>query len=162
MSTIAQELERTAHDITTAPSFRDSAEIAIAGGALGALLGFLKTRSRSEAIRLAWWGAGIGIAGQYMVFHMLKPAMKQFGRTAMAASQLGGGGMHHGRHMTGALPHPHMHFGRNLFQQQQMMPQCPLGFVVSPITGQCVPLTSPLAGLGGAGGLGGLGGLGGV
>jgi hypothetical protein len=154
MSTISQELERTAHDITTAPSFRDSAEIAIAGGALGALLGYLKTRSKSEAIRLAWWGAGIGIAGQYMVFHMLKPAMKQFGRSAMTAARFGGGGM--GRHMTGAMPHPHMHFGRNLgWQQQLQQPPCPIGFVMSPITGQCVPLTSPLAqGLGG--GLGGM------
>lgn len=144
MSTVTAELERTAHDITTAPSFRDNAEIAIAGVALGALLGYIKHRSRHEAMKYAWWGVGLGIAGQYMVFHMLKPAMRQFGRSSMAAASFG-----RGRHMAGApmhTPHMPMHFG-HMFQQQQQL--CPPGFVMDPLTGQCQPLGAGLGAMGG-------------
>jgi hypothetical protein len=148
MTTITQELERAAHDITTMPSMRDNIEMAIAGGALGALLGYIKHRSRGGAISYAWWGAGLGIAGQYMVFHMLKPAMKQFGRSAMHAAQLGGG-----RVVTGA-PMGLSYYGRSHGLGHQgfgFQPQgCPPGFFNSPITGQCVPLNQGM-GLGGLG-----------
>ena len=146
-TTITQELERAAHDITTMPSMRDNIEMAIAGGALGALLGYLKHRSKDGAFSYAWWGAGLGIAGQYMVYHMLKPAMKQFGRSAMHAATFGGH-----RFATGALGHGG-HFGHGLGLGQSMMPQsmCPPGFMMSPLTGQCVPLGGGLGGLGGMG-----------
>lgn len=88
MTTISQELERMAHDIAQGPSVRDNFEMAIAGGAMGALLGYLKHRNKASAIQFAWWGAGLGIAGQYMTFHMLRPAMKTFGRTAQGAASL--------------------------------------------------------------------------
>jgi hypothetical protein len=152
MTTISQELERTAHDITTAPSFRDSAEIAIAGGVLGALLGYVKHRNRHSAVSYAWWGAGVGIVGQYMVFHMLKPAMKQFGRSATIAAHLGGG-----RTITGS-PLAHSFYGRTHFGPMQQFAQpaaiCPPGMMMSPLTGQCVPLS-----MSGGLGLGGLGGM---
>ena len=94
MSTISQELERTAHDLMTGPSFRDNAEIAIAGGLLGGLLGYLKHRNRAEATRYATWGAGIGICSQYLVFHMLKPSMRQYASSSIRAAALGGGHFH--------------------------------------------------------------------
>ena len=140
MTTITQELERTARDIATAPSFRDSAEIAIAGGTLGALLGYIRYRNKSDAMRFAWWGVGLGIAGQYMVFHMLKPAMKQFGRSAMQAATIGGGH----RFVAGAPMHGgfgHGFGGHSLWQQQLMQSQCAPGFGISPLTGQCTPLS---------------------
>ena len=102
MSTISQELERTAHDLMRGPSFRDNAEIAIAGAALGGLLGYLKHRSRGEATRYATWGAGIGIASQYLVFHMLKPAQRQFARSAVQAASIAGGA---------TQPHHYPHHG---------------------------------------------------
>ncbi len=92
MSTISQELERTAHDLMTGPSFRDNAEIAIAGAALGGLLGYLKHRNRAEATRYATWGAGLGVVSQYMIFHMLKPSMRSYAATSVRAAALGGGG----------------------------------------------------------------------
>ena len=94
MSTLTYELERTAHDLATAPSFRENIEIGIAGALAGAALGYLSKQDKSEAYRYAKWGAGIGIAGQYLVFHMLRPAMRQFQGSALRAA-------HYGHHMTG-------------------------------------------------------------
>ncbi len=156
MTTLTQELERGAHDIMTMPSMRDNIEIAIAGGALGAVLGYLKAHNtpnaRAQAASYAMWGAGIGVAGQYMVFHMLKPAMKQFARSTQTAAtimshpafigqqrslvgapwgRLGGGGHY-----------PHGGFGHAPHLHQQHQPPCPPGMMYQPHQG-CVPFGGP-------------------
>jgi hypothetical protein len=147
MTTISQEFERAAHDMMAMPSMRDNIEIAVAGGALAALLGYLKTRDRQTATRYAMWGAGIGVGGQYLIFHMLKPAMKQFGRSAQAAAALVG---HHRGPVVGAPfgHHMPMHggmggmggmgMGYHHHMQQQQMP-CPPGMMYSPQMQQCIP-----------------------
>jgi len=104
MASIGHEIERTARDITVAPSFRDSAEIAIAGGLFAAAVGYLKTRNRSEAMRYAWYGAGLSVGAQYLVFHMLKPAMKEFARAGSRAS------LPMPPHFM-PMPHPYFHPG---------------------------------------------------
>jgi hypothetical protein len=81
------QLEKMAHDITSGPGLFDSIEIAIVGGAIGGFIGYLKDRNRKGATSAAMWGAGLGVAGQYMLFHALKPALKTFGRTAHASVQ---------------------------------------------------------------------------
>ncbi len=81
------QLEKMAHDITSGPAISDSLSIAIMGGAIGGLIGYLKDRDSKGAKSFALWGAGLGIAGQYMLFHALKPALKTFGRTAHGAAQ---------------------------------------------------------------------------
>src|SRR5271170_383239 len=84
---LAGQLEKMAHDITSGPALSDSISIAVMGGALGGLVGYLKDKDARGAKSFALWGAGLGIAGQYMVFHMLKPALRTFGRTAHGAAQ---------------------------------------------------------------------------
>jgi len=86
MSTIQTQLEKMAHDIKSGPDLTDSIQIAVMGGAIGGLIGFVKDKNRKGAVSLALWGAGLGIAGQYMIFHMLKPALKTFGSTAHEAA----------------------------------------------------------------------------
>jgi hypothetical protein len=81
------QLEKMAHDITSGPAISDSISIAVMGGAIGGLIGYLKDRDRKGATSAALWGAGLGVAGQYMLFHALKPALKTFGRTAHGAAQ---------------------------------------------------------------------------
>jgi hypothetical protein len=76
------QLEKMAHGIVSGPGLSDSIEIAVVGGAIGGLIGYLKDRDRKGATSAALWGAGLGVAGQYMLFHALKPALKTFGRTA--------------------------------------------------------------------------------
>jgi len=148
MTTISQELERTAHDLMTGPNFRETAEIAIAGGLLGATLGYLKhvktPIARSEAVKHAFWGVGIGIVGQYMVFHMLKPAMRQFARSSLGAAAVAMPHMHYG---VGAQHgfHGGGHFGRGLggmhhpFHPQQHHQVCPPGTMFDVASGQCMP-----------------------
>lgn len=81
------QLEKMAHDITSGPALFDSISIAVMGGAIGGLIGYLKDRSSKGAKSFAMWGAGLGVAGQYMLFHALKPALRTFGRTAHGAVQ---------------------------------------------------------------------------
>lgn len=140
MTTISQEMERAAHDIMTMPSMRDNIEIGIAGAALAGLVGYLKTKDRHTATRYAMWGAGIGVGGQYLIFHMLKPAMKQFAASSSRAAAMMGGPrsyvgapMYRGHQMPmhGAM-HPHV-------QHQQQPPPCPPGMMYNPQFQQCVP-----------------------
>lgn len=81
------QLEKMAHDVTSGPAISDSLSIAVMGGAIGGLIGYLKDRDAKGAKSFALWGAGLGVAGQYMLFHALKPALKTFGRTAHGAAQ---------------------------------------------------------------------------
>jgi hypothetical protein len=87
MANLQQQLEKMAHDVTSGPGLFDSIEIAVVGGAVGAAIGYAKDRDFSGAKSFGLWGAGLGIAGQYLLFHMLKPATKTFARTAHAAAQ---------------------------------------------------------------------------
>src|SRR5208337_1437451 len=122
---IQTQLEKMAHDIKSGPDLTDSIEIAVMGGAIGGLIGYVKDKNRKGAVSLALWGAGLGIAGQYMIFHMLKPALKTFGSTAHEAAlatpsvfavRAGAGGSQntnpelagwgHGE-MMGSVPYPH-------------------------------------------------------
>jgi hypothetical protein len=88
MANLSQRFEKMAHDITSGPGLVDTLEIAALGGIVGAALGYAKDRDASGAKSFALWGAGFGIAGQFLLFHMLKPALKTFGHTAHAAAQL--------------------------------------------------------------------------
>jgi len=73
------QLEKMAHDITSGPGLFDTIEIAVMGGAVGGLIGYLKDRNRKGATSAAMWGAGLGIAGQYLLFHALRPALRAHG-----------------------------------------------------------------------------------
>jgi hypothetical protein len=147
MSTITEELQMTARDITRGPSFRENVEIAIVGGLLGAAYGYYEGRSKEAAWDKAKAGALIGIGAQYLIFHMLKPAMSGFGRAARSASFYGGH-----RPMVGVGFHPGLargghfeHFGQMLQRpgygwegNQQMSGGCPPGTVFDGIAA-CVP-----------------------
>jgi len=77
MTTLQGQIEKMARDITSGPDLSDSIEMAVVGGAIGALIGYLKERDTSTAKSFAVWGAGLGVAGQYMLFHMLRPAVRR-------------------------------------------------------------------------------------
>ena len=79
MPTLQAQIEKIARDITSGPDLSDAIEIAAIGGALGAGVGYLKDRSGETAKSFAAWGAGLGVAGQYMLFHMLKPSIRKSG-----------------------------------------------------------------------------------
>lgn len=87
MPNLHGQLEKMAHDITSGPGLADTFEIGAMGGAIGALIGYAKSRDQATATSFAMWGAGLGIAGQYLLFHMLKPALKTFGATAHVATR---------------------------------------------------------------------------
>lgn len=76
MPTLQSQIEKMFRDVTRGPDLTDSIEVGVMGAALGALLGYAKDRSTRSAKNFAVWGAGLGIAGQYMLFQMLKPAMR--------------------------------------------------------------------------------------
>ena len=76
---IGQQLGKMTHDITSGPDLTDMIEIAVMGGVVGGVIGFAKERDRKGALSFALWGAGLGIAGQYMIFHSLKPALRTVG-----------------------------------------------------------------------------------
>jgi hypothetical protein len=76
MPNLHGQFEKMAHDITSGPGLSDTVEIAAVGGALGALVGYAKSRDQAGATLFAIWGAGLGIAGQYLLFHMLRPALR--------------------------------------------------------------------------------------
>ena len=76
MATLQGQIEKMFRDVTRGPEITDSIEVAAVGAAIGALLGYAKDRSSRSAKSFALWGVGLGIAGQYMLFQMLKPAMR--------------------------------------------------------------------------------------
>lgn len=77
MTTLQGQIEKIAHDVVSGPDLSDSIEVAVVGGILGAIVGYAKDRNSSGAKSLALWAAGLGVAGQYMLFHMLKPATRR-------------------------------------------------------------------------------------
>ena len=76
MPTLQSQIEKMFRDVTRGPDLTDSIEVGLMGAALGAMIGYAKDRSSRSAKGLALWGASLGIAGQYMLFQMLKPAMR--------------------------------------------------------------------------------------
>lgn len=74
--TITQHLERMAHDMTSGPGLVDSIEVALIGGVLGGAVGYAKDRNSRGAKSFALWGAGLGVAGQFLIFHMLKSVVR--------------------------------------------------------------------------------------
>jgi hypothetical protein len=119
------QLGKMGRDIISGPSLFDMAEIAVVGGVLGAAFGYARDRNARGAKSFALWGVGLGVAGQYLLFHMLKPALRAHapaGRGGIAlqvapkfASRgelVGNGslpeaaGWGHGE-MMGAVPYPH-------------------------------------------------------
>jgi hypothetical protein len=87
MATLQGQIEKMARDITSGPDLSDSIEVGIVGAAIGAILGYVKDRDGRTAKSFALWGVGLGIAGQYMLFHMLRPAVR---RTIHHVGQLAG------------------------------------------------------------------------
>jgi hypothetical protein len=77
MTTLQGQIEKMARDITSGPDLSDSIEVAVVGAALGALVGYVKDRDSRTAKSFAAWGAGLGVAGQYLLFHMLRPAARR-------------------------------------------------------------------------------------
>ncbi|HTR02664.1 MAG TPA: hypothetical protein VMN82_05660 [Thermoanaerobaculia bacterium] len=77
MTTLQGQIEKMARDITSGPDISDSIEVAVVGAALGALVGYVKERDGGTAKSFAAWGAGLGIAGQYLLFHMLRPTVRR-------------------------------------------------------------------------------------
>jgi len=76
MTTLQGQIEKMARDITTGPDFSDTIEIALVGSVVGGVLGYFKGKS-DGAKSFAMWGAGLGVAGQYMLFHMLRPSARR-------------------------------------------------------------------------------------
>lgn len=76
MATLQSQIEKMFRDVTHGPELTDSIEVAVVGAAIGGLLGYAKDRNSRSAKTFALWGVGLGIAGQYMLFQMLKPAMR--------------------------------------------------------------------------------------
>jgi hypothetical protein len=91
MATLQSQVEKIARDVTSGPDLSDTIEIAALGGALGALLGYLKDRRGPTAKSFAVWGAGLGVAGQYMLFHMLRPVIRKTVYGAYAVPRVGYG-----------------------------------------------------------------------
>lgn len=77
MTTLQGQIEKMARDITSGPDLSDSIEVAVVGAAIGALVGYVKERDSRTAKSFAAWGAGLGVAGQYLLFHMLRPAARR-------------------------------------------------------------------------------------
>jgi hypothetical protein len=77
MTTLQGQIEKMARDITSGPDLSDSIEVAVVGAAIGALVGYVKERDGRTAKSFAAWGAGLGVAGQYLLFHMLRPAARR-------------------------------------------------------------------------------------
>lgn len=90
MPNLHGQLEKMARDITSGPDLSDSVEVVIMGGVLGGLIGYLKNKDKASAIHFATWGAGLGLAGQFMLFHMLKPGRRMGGHYAGAVKGIGG------------------------------------------------------------------------
>jgi hypothetical protein len=78
------QIGKMVRDITSAPPIFDLVSIAIAGGAVGGFIGYLKDRNAKGAKSFALWGAGLGVAGEYMLFHVLKPALRRTGSGPIA------------------------------------------------------------------------------
>ena len=79
------QIEKMASDITSGPDLSDSIEVGVVGAGLGALVGYLRDRSRESTKSFAMWGAGLGIGGQYLLFHMLRPSARARGAFMVGA-----------------------------------------------------------------------------
>ena len=89
MATLQGQVEKMFRDVTRGPDLTDSIEVGVLGAVLGAALGYAKERSGRAAKGYAIWGAGLGVAGQYMLFQMLKPALRASGGRFYAGGQSG-------------------------------------------------------------------------
>lgn len=74
MPTLQGQIEKMFHDVVRGPQLSDSIEVGVLGAAVGGAIGYLKDRRSTKGFAL--WGAGLGIAGQYLLFQMLKPSMR--------------------------------------------------------------------------------------
>jgi len=72
---IGAQLEKIARDVASGPSWASMLEMALAGGVVGGIIGFAKERDKEGVKSGVLWGAGLGVAGQYLLFHALKPAL---------------------------------------------------------------------------------------
>lgn len=140
MPTLQSQIEKMFRDVTRGPDLTDSIEVGVMGAALGALLGYAKDRSTRSAKTFAVWGAGLGVAGQYMLFQMLKPAM----RGAVSAASAYGGryytGIQTGPAIVGIQSGPAI-----VGNDGGMMPAtgCPAGTYWSDYYKQCTPNIPP-------------------
>lgn len=71
--TIGGKLEQMSRDIMSGPSLVDTLEIAVVGAVVGGAIGYAKERDTDGVKTGALWGVGLGVAGQYLLFRMLKP-----------------------------------------------------------------------------------------
>ena len=93
MATLQGQIEKMYSDVTGGPDLGDSIEVGVLGAAIGAAIGYLKDRRSAKSF--AAWGAGLGVAGQYLLFQMLKPAVRggyaPYGRYYVGDDSGGGG-----------------------------------------------------------------------
>ncbi|HYX20210.1 MAG TPA: hypothetical protein VFA98_05140 [Thermoanaerobaculia bacterium] len=111
MTTLQGQIEKMARDITSGPDLSDSIEVAVVGAALGAIVGYIKDRDGRTAKSFAAWGAGLGVAGQYLLYHALKPAMRHHGMHYVGEDMYPATGCPKGSHWSdwayweGSMPH---------------------------------------------------------
>jgi hypothetical protein len=97
---IRGQLSKIGRDITSGPDLSDMIEIALVGGVVGSAIGYAKERDRDGVKAGALWGIGLGIAGQYLLFHAMKPTLRSHGlRPTYAARRVAPPIQHH----TGAV-----------------------------------------------------------
>jgi class 3 adenylate cyclase len=74
---IKGQVEKIARDVTSTPDLSDMIEVGLVGAALGAALGYVRDREAEAAKEGAWTGAVVGVAGQLLLFHMLRPVVRR-------------------------------------------------------------------------------------
>jgi hypothetical protein len=88
MADIRGQIERVTRDVTSGPDLSDILEMTIVGGVVGGIVGFAKGRSKESALYYAKWFAGLGVAGQYMLFHALRPVVRRGARQLVGQASL--------------------------------------------------------------------------
>jgi hypothetical protein len=92
---IRGQLSKIGHDLTSGPDLSDMIEIALVGAAVGGAIGYAKERDKAGVKMGALWGVGLGVAGQYLLFHAMKPALRSHGLRPVAHRA--------GKHVAGAV-----------------------------------------------------------
>lgn len=138
MTTLQGQFEKMYRDVVRGPELSDMIEVGVLGAAIGAALGYLKDRRSTKSF--AAWGAGLGVAGQYMLFQMLKPSTR-VGMRYYTGGQSGPAivGVQSGPAIVG------IQSGPAIVGQDGMMPAmgCPAGSFWSDWYKTCVPNIPP-------------------
>jgi len=143
MASLQGQIEKMFRDVTRGPDLSDMIEVGALGAVVGAAIGYAKGRSSGAAKGYAIWGAGLGVAGQYMLFQMLKPALRGGPARFYAGGQSGPAivGVQSGPSLVGnaALEDPRVGQGGGLFPATG----CPKGTYWDDFHGVCAPIIPP-------------------